>query len=274
MGRYIHGMPVETSPRRETSSTISSGDSRTQGGINYGRLYEYRFRGVDQVKRQAVWSEIARYIHRRLNGPASVLDPAAGRGEFITAVPAADRWAVDAVSHGQSSMPGVKVIISDIMDADLPEAYFDGVFVSNFLEHLADQDSVARFLDKIAEAMAPGGRIAIMGPNFRHCPDRYFDFADHTVILTHLSVAEHLHAAGFNVTQVTAKFLPYSFQGILPPSSLLTRLYLRMPVMWRLLGKQFLVLAEKPAADQPAAAVRPAADDPAGGSPAGQADPS
>jgi hypothetical protein len=30
-------------------------------GINYERLYTYRFRGVDQASRQAVWQEIARY---------------------------------------------------------------------------------------------------------------------------------------------------------------------------------------------------------------------
>jgi len=244
-------VPVEASSWRDTSTPISAAYNGTDRGINYGRLYEYRFRTVDQVKRQAVWDEIARYIHRRMGSPASVLDPAAGRGEFIRAVPAASRWAVDAVSHDQSAMPGVKVIISDIMDANLPAEYFDGVFVSNFLEHLPDQDSVARLLHKLAASMRPGGRVAIIGPNFRHCPQRYFDFADHTVILTHLSVAEHLHAAGFDVTRVTARFLPYSFQGILPPSPLLTRAYLHLPVMWRLLGKQFLVLARKPAAGGP-----------------------
>ena len=210
-------------------------------------MYAYRFRDVDQAKRQAVWNEIAGHIYPRMGAPESVLDPAAGRGEFITAIPAADRWAVDAVSHDEAAMPGVKVVISDIMEADLPDGYFDGVFVSNFLEHLPDRDTVARFLGKLATWMRPGGRLAIVGPNFRHCHRRYFDYADHAVILTHLSVAEHLHAAGFDVTGVTPRFLPYSFQGILPPSPLLTRIYLRAPVLWRVLGKQFLVLAEKPA---------------------------
>lgn len=215
-------------------------------GINYERLYEYRFRHVDQAGRQAVWREIARYVHDRMGAPRHVLDPAAGRGEFITAVPAEDRWGVDLVGHGVPESAGVKMIISDIMDADLPSDYFDGVFVSNFLEHLPDQNAVAAVLGKLYDAMEPGGRIAIVGPNFRYCARDYFDCADHTVVLSHIGVAEHLYAAGFEISAVSPRFLPFSFRGLLPPSPLLTRTYLRVPLLWRVLGKQFFVLGRKP----------------------------
>jgi SAM-dependent methyltransferase len=225
----------------------SVGKGRQHAGINYKRLYEYRFREVDQASKQAVWREIARYVHVRMGAPARVLDPAAGRGEFITAIPAAERWGVDRVGQGAPEAAGVKFIIADIRDAVLPEAYFDGVFASNFLEHLPDQNTVARVLGKLYTAMEPGGRIAIMGPNYRYCAREYFDCADHIVILSHVAVAEHLYAAGFSITSVSPRFLPYSFRGVLPPSPALTRMYLRMPVFWRLLGKQFLVLGRKPA---------------------------
>jgi SAM-dependent methyltransferase len=215
--------------------------------MNYERLYEYRFRDVDQASRQAVWQEIAHYLYGRLGAPRCVLDPAAGRGEFITAVPAAERWGVDLVRQGDLESAGVKMIIADIMDAELPQDYFDGVFLSNFLEHLPDQRAVAAVLGKLLDVMRPGGRIAIMGPNFRYCAKDYFNCADHTVILTHIGLAEHVYAAGFDVTEVTPRFLPYSFRGLLPPSPRLTRTYLRMPVLWRVFGKQFLVIARKPA---------------------------
>ena len=214
-------------------------------GINYERLYAYRFRDVDQAARQAVWREIARHVHGRMGAPQCVLDPAAGRGEFITAVPAAERWGVDLVRQGDIEAAGVRMIIGDVMDAGLPEGHFDGVFVSNFLEHLASQDAVAAALGKLRGAMAPGGRIAVMGPNFRYCAREYFDCADHTVPLTHVSMAEHLYAAGFDITEVIPRFLPYSFRGLLPPSAALTSAYLRTPALWRVLGKQFLVVARK-----------------------------
>jgi hypothetical protein len=96
--------------------------------------------------------------------------------------------------------------------------------------------------------MQPGGRIAIMGPNFRYCAKHYFDCADHTVILSHIGVEEHVYAAGFEVESVAPKFLPFSFRGLLPPSPMLTRTYVRTPALWRLLGKQFLVIGRKPGA--------------------------
>jgi SAM-dependent methyltransferase len=212
-------------------------------GINYERLYAYRFRHVDQAARQAVWREIATYVHQLMGTPQRVLDPAAGRGEFITAVPAAERWSVDLVRQGDVEAAGVRMIIGDVMDADLPEGHFDGVFVSNFFEHLPSQDAVAAALAKLRGAMAPGGRIAVMGPNFRYCAREYFDCADHTVALTHVSMAEHLYAAGFDLAEVIPRFLPYSFRGLLPPSAALTSAYLRTPALWRVLGKQFLLVA-------------------------------
>lgn len=214
-------------------------------GINYERLYTYRFRDVDQASRQAVWNEIARYVHARMDAPQCVLDPAAGRGEFITAVPAAERWGVDLVKQADIEALGVQMIIDDVMDAELPKAHFDGVFLSNFLEHLPSQDAVGKVLGKLHAAMSPGGRIAVIGPNFRYCLREYFDCADHTVTLTHVSMAEHLYSAGFDVTAVMPRFLPYSFRSALPASPRLTGFYLRTPPLWRLLGKQFFLLARK-----------------------------
>lgn len=214
--------------------------------MDYQRLYEYRFRGVDQDARAEVWKEIAAHVHRELGRPERVLDPAAGRGEFINAVPAAERWAVDAVAYEEGTLDeGVRGIVSDIFEADLPDEHFEGIFVSNFLEHLPNQEATAAFLERMRRATAPGGRIAIMGPNFRYCADEYFDCADHELAYTHVAIEEHLYAAGYTPVRVVPRFLPYSFRGKLPPSRSLTRLYLRTPVAWRLLGKQFLVVGRR-----------------------------
>jgi hypothetical protein len=217
--------------------------------INYQRIYEYRFRGIDQGRRQAVWYEIARHIHALMGSPARVLDPAAGRGEFVNALPGVERWVVDTTDYEEAVLASdVKVVIGSALEVDLPAGYFDGVFVSNFLEHLTSQADVAHFLTRMRAAMTAGGVIAVLGPNFRYCAKTYFDCADHTLALTHTSVAEHLHAAGFTVRRIIPRFLPYSFRSILPAWPALTRAYLRIPPTWALLGKQFLVLAEAPAA--------------------------
>ena len=214
--------------------------------MNYQRLYEYRFRDVDQRAREAVWHEIATHVHGELGRPERVLDPAAGRGEFINAVPAKERWAVDAVAYEEGTYsPGVKTMVSDIFDAELPQDHFDGVFVSNFMEHLPTQEAASTFLERMRASVRPGGRIAIMGPNFRYCRDEYFDCADHTLIFTHVAIEEHLYTAGFEPIRVVPRYLPYSFRGKLPPSRRLTRRYLATPLAWRLLGKQFLVIGQR-----------------------------
>ncbi len=214
--------------------------------MNYERLYSYRFRDIDQTARLRVWEEIAPHVHGLMGSPQTVLDAAAGRGEFICSIPAAERWAVDEVAYSEAERTeGVKFVTSRIMDAELPSEHFDGVFASNFLEHLYDQEAISQFLERMREAMAPGGRIAIMGPNYRYCSKEYWDCADHYVALTHVAIAEHLYAAGFEPQRVIPRYLPYSFRGILPPSPRLTGLYLRTPLAWKLLGKQFLVIGQR-----------------------------
>ena len=116
-----------------------------------------------------------------------------------------------------------------IMDAELPADHFDGVFVSNFLEHLYDQEAIAAFLEKMRDAMEKGGRIAITGPNYRYCSKEYWDCADHYVALTHVAIDELLYAAGFEIERTIPRYLPYSFRGILPPSPALTKRYLQTP---------------------------------------------
>jgi hypothetical protein len=221
-------------------------------GLDFARLYDHRHRRTYRDDRVAVWNEIAPYIYERMGRPRRVLDPAAGWGEFINAVPAPERWMVDAVEFPEHHRdPMVTTIFADIADVDLPSAYFDGVFVSNFLEHLATPDDVADFLVQMRETMVPDGRIVVVGPNFKYAYKEYFDFADHRLALTHVSVIEHLAAAGFEIESVAPRFLPYSFSGRLPAHPELTRLYLRIPLAWQVLGKQFLVIARTPARARP-----------------------
>lgn len=214
--------------------------------MNYERLYAYRFRDIDQERRASVWAEIAPHVHKLMGSPRKVLDPAAGRGEFIGSIAAAETWAVDEVAYPEANHSSTtRVITASIMDAELPAEYFDGVFVSNFLEHLRDQEAIAAFLERMRASIGAGGRIAIMGPNYRYCAKEYWDCADHYVALTHTAIAEHLYAAGFEPELVVPRYLPYSFRGILPPSRRLTRAYLRMPPAWPLFGKQFLVIGKR-----------------------------
>lgn len=54
---------------------------------------------------------------------------------------------------------------------------------------------------------------------------------------------ELCEAVGFNVSLTLAKFLPYSMVREKQYPMALISAYLKMPIFWRFLGKQFLVVA-------------------------------
>lgn len=215
--------------------------------MDLDRIYAYRFRDVDHGKRAMVWQELAAFLHEKLGRPTTLLDPAAGMCEYINAAPSSEKWAVDLNepfirAHASQDL---RIVIGDTRTAELPKDHFDAIFVSNFLEHLNSQEEVADFLTKLYTHLKPGGRIAIMGPNFKYVYREYFDFADHTVILSELGVAEHLYGAGFEVETIHPRFLPLSFRGGLPVNRFLVKGFLAMPWAWRFFGKQFLLIGRK-----------------------------
>ena len=151
--------------------------------------------------------------------PRSCSTRPSGRGEFISAVPARERWAIDQVpSVTDLESQGIHTIVSDMFDVELPPEHFDGILLSNLLEHLMTYEDVQRCLRKMHAAIRPGGVVAVLGPNFKYCAKEYFDCADHVLALTDVSVQEHLYAAGFEIQSVLPRYLPYSFRGRLPPS--------------------------------------------------------
>lgn len=215
--------------------------------MNYERIYEYRFKGIDLNKKNEVWKEICKLISDLTKQPQVVLDPAGGMCEFINNIQAQEKWAIDLNQEfiAKYAEPSVKKVIGDNLTVDLPKDYFDLIFISNFLEHLHSQDEVAGFLEKMFASTKKGGYVVVMGPNFKYAYNEYFDFADHTVCLTDLSIAEHLAGSGFEIMKSCPKFLPLSFRGKLPIHKIFVKIYLQMPFFWQFFGKQFLVVGKK-----------------------------
>lgn len=213
-------------------------------------MYRYRFKDVDQQQRINVWAPISRFVTSLAGEPQRVLDPACGLGEFINSCPAGERWAADLGLDGSTLDSAIKFISGSFFDVDLPDDHFDLIFLSNVLEHMLNQEQVNECLVRAKGKLRPGGTIVVMGPNFRYCPKEYFDCADHTVILTHVAVEEHLHTAGFEIRRTVPRFLPYSFRSRLPAWRWTTNAYLKFPPVWRVLGKQFLLVATRPDQDR------------------------
>jgi hypothetical protein len=83
------------------------------------------------------------------------------------------------------------------------------------------------------------------GPNIKYTNGSYWDFYDHYLALTELSLKEVLELRGFRVDRAIGRFLPYTMvNGPRYPLFMLS-LYLRLSVLWNAFGKQFLVFATK-----------------------------
>jgi len=209
------------------------------------RIYGARFSDNLEYRSQ-VWSVlVGDWFSKFVEPDAAVLDLGCGYGEFINTVICGQKFAMDLNPDAPKFLDKeVKFLLQDCSARwELPDASLDVVFTSNFFEHLPDKASLGRTLDEIHRCLRKGGRLIAMGPNIKYLPGEYWDFWDHYVALTEASLKEALVTRQFEVDVCLAKFLPYTMaSGPRYPVAFL-RAYLRLPLAWKVFGKQFLVIA-------------------------------
>lgn len=213
------------------------------------RIYEARFKATGLHKRDKVWNVLcSAYFQKLIPASSTVLDLGCGYGEFINNIRAAKKLAADlnpdAPSHLDDNVEFYKTPATDL-NAIEPKSV-DVVFTSNFLEHLRTKDECNSVFAQVRRVLRPGARFIVMGPNIRYCYAEYWDYYDHYLPLSHLSLAEGLSAAGFGIERVVPRFLPYTMNNSTPTHPFLVRVYLALPLAWPILGKQFLVVGRNP----------------------------
>jgi SAM-dependent methyltransferase len=209
-------------------------------------LYRERFSDGDISFKEEMWSVLCERVFQPYVRPSdTVLDLGAGRCEFINAIEAAEKIAVDLNPDLASFARGARVVQTLSTDlGPVDSSTVDVVFSSNFLEHLPDKASVLRTLAECRRVLRPGGTMIVLMPNIRYLPGKYWDYFDHHTPLTHLSLVEALTLAGFRAERVVPRFLPYTVkQRGVPRSTALLRLYLSLRVVWPIFGRQMLVVA-------------------------------
>jgi len=174
------------------------------------------------------------------------LDLGCGWGEFINTIDAKKKFAMDlnpeAADHLDSSVTFLQQDCS--ANWGLESNSLDVVFSSNFLEHLPSKAHLRETFKQIQRCLKPGGKVICLGPNIRFLRGRYWDFFDHYVALSELSLKELMEISGFKCEECVPRFLPYTMSDRQPPL-LFLKLYLKMPLAWPLFGKQFLVVGKK-----------------------------
>lgn len=211
------------------------------------REYERRFASNADYRRK-VWATLTRDVFQRyVPESGAVLELGCGWGEFINQIRAREKHGMDLNPEAAGRLASDVRFLQQDCSARWPLAdnTLDAVFTSNFFEHLPDKASLAATLREAWRALRPGGRLVCLGPNIRYLPGAYWDFWDHYLPLTDRSLVEGLELSGFSIERVVPRFLPYTMSQERTPPLWMLSLYLRLPIVWPLFGRQFLVVAVK-----------------------------
>jgi SAM-dependent methyltransferase len=217
-------------------------------GGELAKLYNDRFSPAELEGKRQLWEALYQGFFRRfVRSTDTVLDLAAGSCEFINACHATDKIAVDLNPDTKRYARDARVVLapSDQM-SEIADGSVDVVFTSNFFEHLPDKRALLDTMSECLRVLKPGGKLLVLMPNLRYVGQRYWDYFDHHLPLTHASLAEGLVMAGFEIDRVIPRFVPYTVKDSpVKVRSVLVRMYLRMPFVWPLLGRQMFVAAHK-----------------------------
>ena len=211
------------------------------------QIYEKRFSGHENY-RNRVWKVlITKFFSKWITSADHILDLGCGYGEFINHANCEVRHAMDLNPKTESLLD--EDIIFHEQDCSTPwniePESLDLVFTSNFFEHLPNKDSLDRTMCEIKNALKPEGMLIAMGPNISVLKGKYWDFWDHHVALSDQSLCELLDIHDFTIEKSYSKFLPYNMVRVKKRPLFLLSLYLKLPLVWVFLGKQFLIVARK-----------------------------
>lgn len=210
--------------------------------------YQLRFQGAEAY-RDGVWKILTKdFFSRYVRPDHEVLDLGCGWGEFINNIEARSKLAMDLNPEAKTKLASdVTFINQDCSETwQLADNSLDVIFTSNFIEHLPNKTILQATVLEARRCLKPGGRLVCLGPNIAAVPGLYWDYWDHHIALTDNSLAELLTMTGFEVSEKIARFLPYTMSNGKSPPLLFVRCYLRLPLVWRYFGSQFLVVADKP----------------------------
>jgi len=229
-------------PRCPSSMSESIKDPRELQSI-----YERRFKRR-AAYRNRLWRVLNdSFFQKFVAADATVLDLGCGYGEFINQIRCGKKLGMDLNPQSRLHLaPDVELLAQDCSRPwPIADASLDLIFTSNFFEHLPDKLALRTTVIEAGRCLRPGGRLVALGPNIKYVPGAYWDFWDHFLCLTELSLGEALENNGFRVVESHPRFLPYTTVHAMEFPDILVRLYLSLPPLWRIFGKQFLVVAER-----------------------------
>lgn len=224
-----------------------------QGELNKG-LYRNRFEGMDEFRGKfyQIFYEI--FLCKYIPSKSRVLEIGAGHCELINAIAHAEQKVAFDINPDiyDYAADGVTAVCDSIEQISTIQKKFDVIIANNVLEHLTHSQIVETLL-AVKKLLENEGILMLIQPNFRYCYRDFWMAFDHITPLDDRGVVELLESLEYEVMEVKPKFLPYTMKennfnrllgNLICLKMLIVKMYLRIPFLWNIGGKQMLIVAK------------------------------
>ena len=212
------------------------------------RIDKNRFSEHELKIKNKLWKILTRsFLQKFVNDDDVVVDLGGWDCEFINNVKCGEKIVVDLNADTQlHADEGVKLIESaaDRID-EISDKSIDVVFVSNLFEHMKTKEEFENVVIEINRILVNNGKLLIIQPNIRFAYKEYWDFFDHYIPISDRTLIELLEITGFIIKTIHPKFLPFNTKNRLSKATFLLKIYLKLPLLWHIFGKQLFIEARK-----------------------------
>lgn len=209
-------------------------------------IYKVRYDVDAEKKKLAIWKILCSdFLQKFIRENDAVMDVAAGHCEFINNIQCGKKYAVD-IDGRIKQYAGNDVRIFITSAEKLPgevRGKIDIVFMGCLLEHLPSKNSIIQVFTEVKKVLKKGGKLIILNPNIRFSTAEFWDYFDHLTPVSDRSVCEALLALGYEIELCLPKFVPNTIKDRLPKSPILVKIYLHLPFLFPVFGRQMFIVA-------------------------------
>jgi ubiquinone/menaquinone biosynthesis C-methylase UbiE len=212
------------------------------------KIYRHIFPEEELSAKEVLWKILIDVILQKyIKDNDTVLDIGGGQCLFINNIKCGKKFANDLNPDITKYADKDVVTIHERADnlSTIGDASINVVFASNFFEHMKDKDELERVIAEIKRVLTLNGLILVIQPNIRYAYKEYWDVLDHYIPISDKSLTDLLMINNFKIIKCYPRFMPWSPKHRLSRFTFLLKIYLRMPLIWPLFGKQLFVAAQK-----------------------------
>ena len=212
------------------------------------RMYQHIFPEEELAGKEKLWKIlIDEILQKYIKKNDAVLDIGGGQCLFINNVRCGKKYAVDLnpdiEKYADKDVTTLHERANNI--SSIPDGNMDVVFASNFFEHMKDKDELESVVAEIRRILTLNGLLLVIQPNIRYAYKEYWDVIDHYIPISDKSLSDLLIINNFRIVHCYPKFMPWSPKTKLSRFTVLLKIYLKIPLLWRFFGKQMFMVAQK-----------------------------